>query len=73
MTQEDKKPEMAELDDQSLDTAQGGIRKLAPGSKDILLFDEADALFGKRGEVKDSNDGYANLEVSHLKTRSDKS
>lgn len=32
----------------------------------ILLFDEADALFGKRTEVKDSHDRYANIEVSYL-------
>jgi vesicle-fusing ATPase len=32
----------------------------------ILLFDEADALFGKRSEVKDSHDRYANVEVSYL-------
>ena len=32
----------------------------------ILLFDEADALFGKRSEVRDSHDRYANLEVSYL-------
>jgi hypothetical protein len=32
----------------------------------ILLFDEADALFGKRSEVKDSHDRYANIEVSYL-------
>jgi hypothetical protein len=32
----------------------------------ILLFDEADALFGKRSEVKDSHDRYANIEVSFL-------
>ena len=35
----------------------------------ILLFDEADALFGKRGEVKDSHDRYANIEVSYLLQR----
>lgn len=35
----------------------------------ILLFDEADALFGKRSEVKDSNDRYANMEVSYLLQR----
>ncbi len=35
----------------------------------ILLFDEADALFGKRSEVKDSHDRYANLEVSYLLQR----
>ena len=32
----------------------------------ILLFDEADALFGKRTTVKDSHDRYANQEVSYL-------
>ena len=35
----------------------------------VLLFDEADALFGKRSEVKDSLDRYANLEVSYLLQR----
>jgi len=35
----------------------------------LLLFDEADALFGKRSEVKDSHDRYANLEVSYLLQR----
>ena len=32
----------------------------------ILFFDEADAVFGKRSEVKDSHDRYANIEVSYL-------
>ncbi|WP_435009536.1 ATP-binding protein [Tundrisphaera lichenicola] len=32
----------------------------------VVLFDEADALFGKRTEVKDSHDRYANIEVSYL-------
>jgi hypothetical protein len=35
----------------------------------ILLFDEADALFGKRTEVKDSHDRYANIEISYLLQR----
>lgn len=35
----------------------------------VLLFDEADALFGKRTEVKDSHDRYANCEVSYLLQR----
>lgn len=35
----------------------------------ILFFDEADALFGKRTEVKDSHDRYANMEVSYLLQR----
>jgi len=35
----------------------------------VLLFDEADALLGKRSEVKDSHDRYANLEVNYLLQR----
>jgi AAA+ superfamily predicted ATPase len=35
----------------------------------ILLFDEADALFGKRSEVRDSHDRYANIEVTYLLQR----
>jgi vesicle-fusing ATPase len=35
----------------------------------VLLFDEADALFGKRSEVRDSHDRYANMEVSYLLQR----
>ena len=35
----------------------------------ILLFDEADALFGKRSEVKDARDRYANVEVAYLLQR----
>ncbi|MDD2463324.1 MAG: ATP-binding protein [Desulfobulbus sp.] len=35
----------------------------------VLQFDEADALFAKRGEVKEARDRYANMEVSHLLTR----
>ncbi len=36
------------------------------GSNAILFFDEADALFGKRSEVKDAHDRYANIEVAYL-------
>jgi hypothetical protein len=35
----------------------------------VLFFDEADALFGKRSEVKDSHDRYANVEVGYLLQR----
>jgi SpoVK/Ycf46/Vps4 family AAA+-type ATPase len=35
----------------------------------ILFFDEADALFGKRTEVKDSHDRYANSDIDHLLQR----
>jgi SpoVK/Ycf46/Vps4 family AAA+-type ATPase len=38
-------------------------------SGSVLLFDEADALFGKRSEVRDSHDRYANIEVSYLLQR----
>jgi SpoVK/Ycf46/Vps4 family AAA+-type ATPase len=48
------------------------LRKLFDAAEDsgaVLLFDEADALFGKRSEVKDSHDRYANIEVSYLLQR----
>jgi SpoVK/Ycf46/Vps4 family AAA+-type ATPase len=38
-------------------------------SNAMLFFDEADSLFGKRSEVKDSHDRYANLEISYLLQR----
>jgi len=38
----------------------------AADSGNVLLFDEADALFGKRSGVKDSHDRYANIEVNYL-------
>jgi SpoVK/Ycf46/Vps4 family AAA+-type ATPase len=41
----------------------------AEESGSVLLFDEADALFGKRSDVKDSHDRYANIEVSYLLQR----
>lgn len=41
----------------------------AEGGGAILLFDEADALFGKRSDVKDSHDRHANIEVSYLLQR----
>jgi hypothetical protein len=41
----------------------------AEGSNAILFFDEADALFGKRSEVKDAHDRYANIEVAYLLQR----
>lgn len=48
------------------------LRKIFDGAEGggvVLLFDEADALFGKRSEVKDSHDRYANIEVSYLLQR----
>jgi len=48
------------------------LRRVFDAAEDggaILLFDEADALFGKRSEVRDSHDRYANIEVSYLLQR----
>jgi hypothetical protein len=44
----------------------GTIFEEAEASNAILFFDEADALFGKRSEVKDARDRYANIEVAYL-------
>jgi hypothetical protein len=41
----------------------------ASGVNGVLLFDEADALFGKRSEVRDAHDRYANIEVAFLLQR----
>ena len=41
----------------------------AHGRQLVLLFDEADSLFGKRGDVREARDRYANMEVSHLLSR----
>jgi hypothetical protein len=48
------------------------LRQVFDGAEEggvLLLFDEADALFGKRGDVKDSHDRYANIEVGYLLQR----
>ncbi len=48
------------------------LRRIFDAAEDggvVLLFDEADAIFGKRSEVKDSHDRYANIEVSYLLQR----
>jgi hypothetical protein len=45
------------------------IFRAAASSSAILFFDEADALFGKRSEVKDAHDRYANIEVAYLLQR----
>jgi SpoVK/Ycf46/Vps4 family AAA+-type ATPase len=46
-----------------------GVFEAAERGGAILLFDEADALFGKRSEVKDSHDRYADVEVGFLLQR----
>jgi ATP-dependent 26S proteasome regulatory subunit len=48
------------------------LRRVFDAAEDggaILFFDEADALFGKRSEVKDSHDRYANIEINYLLQR----
>jgi hypothetical protein len=48
------------------------LRRLFDTAEDsgvVLFFDEADALFGKRSEVKDSHDRYANIEINYLLQR----
>jgi hypothetical protein len=45
------------------------IFREAQASNAILFFDEADAIFGKRSEVKDAHDRYANIEVGYLLQR----
>jgi hypothetical protein len=48
---------------------EANLRRLFDAAEDggaILFFDEADALFGKRTEVKDSHDRYANIEINYL-------
>ena len=47
----------------------GRLFDLAAETDVVLFFDEADALFGKRSEVKDAHDRYANLEVGYLLQR----
>jgi len=45
------------------------IFSAAEDSNAMLFFDEADALFGKRSEVRDSHDRYANTEIAYLLQR----
>ena len=42
------------------------VFEAAQSANAVLFFDEADALFGKRSEVKDAHDRYANLEIAYL-------
>jgi SpoVK/Ycf46/Vps4 family AAA+-type ATPase len=52
--------------------SEKNLRRLFDAAEDggaILFFDEADALFGKRSEIRDSHDRYANIEVNYLLQR----
>jgi SpoVK/Ycf46/Vps4 family AAA+-type ATPase len=50
----------------------GRVFNAAKDSHAVLFFDEADALFGKRADVKVSPDRYANIEINYLLRRSEK-
>jgi SpoVK/Ycf46/Vps4 family AAA+-type ATPase len=55
-----------------LGETEKNLRRLFDAAEEggaILFFDEADALFGKRSEVKDSHDRYANIEINYLLQR----
>jgi len=64
--------DLATLVSKYIGETEKNLKKLfdaAETSGAVLLFDEADALFGKRSEVKDSHDRYANIEVAYLLQR----
>ncbi len=64
--------DLAGLVNKYIGETEKNLRRVFDAAEDggaILLFDEADALFGKRSEVKDSHDRYANIEVSYLLQR----
>jgi hypothetical protein len=58
--------------DKFVGETEKNLRRLFDAAEDggcILLFDEADALFGKRGEVKDSHDRFAHVQINYLLQR----
>jgi hypothetical protein len=64
--------DLASLVSKYIGETEKNLRRVFDAAEDsgaILLFDEADALFGKRSEVNDSHDRYANIEVSYLLQR----
>jgi ATPase family associated with various cellular activities (AAA) len=64
--------DLAGLVSKYIGETEKNLRRVFDAAEDsgaVLLFDEADALFGKRSEVKDSHDRYANLEISYLLQR----
>ena len=63
---------MSQVVDKYIGQTEKNLKRLfdaADISDTILFFDEADSLFGRRTEVRDSHDRYANLEVSYLLER----
>lgn len=64
--------DLASVINKYIGETEKNLRRLfdaAEGSGAILFFDEADALFGKRSEVKDSHDRFANIETNYLLQR----
>jgi SpoVK/Ycf46/Vps4 family AAA+-type ATPase len=64
--------DLSSVVDKYIGETEKNLRRLFDAAEEggaILLFDEADALFGRRSEVKDSHDRYANIEVSYLLQR----
>jgi hypothetical protein len=64
--------DLSQLVSKYIGETEKNLREVFDAAEDggaVLLFDEADAVFGKRSEVQDSHDRYANLEVSYLLQR----
>jgi hypothetical protein len=64
--------DLSQVVDKYIGETEKNLKRLfdaADAADAILFFDEADALFGKRTEVKDAHDRYANLEISYLLER----
>ena len=64
--------DLGAIEPKSVAETEKKLRKLFDAANEanaILLFDEADALFGKRSEVKDSHDRHANIEIGYLLRR----
>jgi ATPase family associated with various cellular activities (AAA)/Winged helix domain, variant len=64
--------DLASMVSKYIGETEKNLRRVFDAAEDgaaILLFDEADALFGKRSDVNDSHDRYANIEISYLLQR----
>lgn len=64
--------DLATVASKYIEETEANLKRLfdtAESAKAILYFDDADALFGKRSEVRDSHDRYANMEIDWLLQR----
>ncbi len=64
--------DLSQVVDKYIGETEKNLRRVFEAAEDsgaLLLFDEADTLFGKRTEIRDSHDRYANLEVGYLLQR----